>query len=185
MSLEYKSRDNRVPRFWSAILPKLDCATLAGHSATASANLRWNGARNVTDETIVPLHIFLEITRSFLDGKKTIRWPWSSTPPGDAPSHLATREAAFAFFCARFLRGTRHFPVGCFDVACRDEARAFSFVEAPFWPTANAIHAEKTLRELRRQTHTREAAVSSYRCRKLHLAREGGTHSSSTLVMPS
>lgn len=116
-------------------------------------------ARIASRNTGVPEHVF----RALHDGKNLQSAPWSVTFAGERTLSFATKEAAQAHVFARFMRGARHFAVGCFQVQYDPRSTDFPTIEAMFDPSENAGAAATELQRLHIEVGTWPAAIAAYR----------------------
>ena len=96
--------------------------------------------------------------------------PWRVTIAGEPSRDFANNSAAQAYLFTRYLRGARHFSVGCFQVRYRTSQRAFATIEEMFVPEMNAIVAAGQLQELHVTYGNWPAAVAAYHADTFNLA---------------
>ena len=100
--------------------------------------------------------------------------PWRVTIAGEPSRDFANSSAAQAYLFTRYLRGARHFSVGCFQVRYRTSQRAFASIEEMFVPEMNAIVAAGRLQDLHVTYGDWPAAVAAYHADTFNLARASG-----------
>ena len=139
-------------------------------SADAAPQTCQSAARVIASETGIPEEVFVQLARTNWDNPGGAASPWTITMTGETTRHFGTRNAALAYLYARFVRGARHFSVGCFHLSYDPLSSAFPSIEAMFEPEANARHAAKILLELHRENRTWASAISAYHARSPNVA---------------
>lgn len=139
-------------------------------SADAAPETCQTAARVTAFETGIPEEVLVQLARTNWDDPGGVASPWAVTMTGEATRHFGTQDAALAYLYARFIRGARHFLVGCFHVSYDPFSSAFPSIEAMFEPKANARQAAKILLGLHRENRTWTSAISAYHARSPNVA---------------
>ena len=143
---------------------------ILGQNAYSASDTCRDAADIAALETGVPSEVLLHLNAlAAVTGSKGAS-PWTVTISGQSPARFATEDAAAAYLFSRFIRGSRHFSVGCFQVSYAMDGHAFASIEGMFDPRQNAIVAARRLQSLHLHGRSWNEAVSAYPARALRLA---------------
>ena len=137
------------------------------NAQSSSAPLCDQAARRAANETGVPLDVMRAITRTETGRTKggTLQpWPWTVNMEG-AGHWFDSQSAAEIFTERHFLRGSRSFDVGCFQLNYRWHHMGFSSLNAMFDPNENALYAANFLSDLYSEFGDWSVAAGAYHSR--------------------
>lgn len=145
-------RARRTVRYLSlAVCCAVGYAGASKADADASCDAAVIRAAQVADVPVDILRAFARAASGHTRNGTLVPWPWSVRVEG-TQHQFETREAASRFVFAHFMRGTRSFDVGCFQLSYTASGAAFGSVEEMFDPQANALFAADRLRRLHTST---------------------------------